>query len=414
MPIQAGLTSEAALVETVANAVCSLLPGHGEPIPLHEPLLDGGEEAWLKSCLESGFVSSVGPYVKRFADRLAERLDVPHVIPTSSGTAALHAALLAIGVGPGDEVLMPALSFVATANAVAYTGAIPHFVDIAWDNLGMDATPLETYLREMARPAGRGFVNRHSGRRLAALLPMHTFGHPVDLDPLLELAERYVMPLVEDAAESLGSLYKGRPTGGIGLIGALSFNGNKIVTTGGGGALATRDETLARAASHLTTTAKLPHRWELEHDRVGYNYRMPNLNASLGLAQLERLDEFVARKRALAGRYAEAFQGLPGVRFLTEPDHCRSNYWLNAVLLVPPQAEGDPDHAARLRDSLLAALHDRGIQARPAWKLLCDLPMYQTSPRMDLPTARRVRACLVNLPSSPGLHPWGRAVQEYS
>ncbi len=380
----------------VMAALRAVLPAGDGPVPLHEPWL--GTRAWdcVRDALDSGWVSSCGPYVDRFEDGLAERLEVGHVVACVNGTAALHICLLLAGVSPGDEVVVPALTFVATANAVSHCGAVPHLADCQGTTLGLDPEKLADHLAETLEPAGGGaWRNRRSGRRLAAIVPVHIFGHPVDMDPLLELAARYGLPVVEDAAEALGRRYTGRAAGALGQTAALSFNGNKIITTGGGGAVVTRDPTLAARARHLTTTAKLPHPWESRHDEVAYNYRLPNLNAALGYAQLADLADFLAAKRALAARYQARFADVAGTSIFVEPPFAESNYWLNALLLDP--------EAADQRDSLLATMHEAGVLARPAWTLLHRLPMYGDCPRTDLSVAEDLERRLINLPSSAAL-----------
>lgn len=381
---------------TVIAALRRVLPDKGKPIELHEPTFAGNEWAYVKECLDTGWVSSVGKFVDRFERDLAELTGVKRAIAVANGTAALHACLVLAGVERDDEVLIPALTFIATANAVSYCGAVPHLVDSTEQTLGMDPAKLEAYLREIAEVRSGTCYNRRSGARIRAVVPMHTFGHPVDLDPLVELCARYKLALVEDAAESLGTLYKGRHTGNFGRVSALSFNGNKVVTTGGGGAILTNDEALGKLAKHLTTTARLPHKWTFVHDRVGYNYRMPNINAALGCAQLEQFPGFLEGKRALVLRYAEAFRGVPGVRFFTEPPFARSVYWLNVLLL-------DARHAAH-RDALLDKTNAAGIGTRPVWKLMHHLPVYADVPRMDLDCAEDLERRLLNIPSSPFLN----------
>jgi perosamine synthetase len=374
-------------------ALTAVLPPT-RPLALHEPVFAGNEWAYVKECLDTRWVSSAGTYVDRFERMLAERCAVPHAVAVVNGTAALHVALLLAGVKRGDEVLAPALTFVATANAVAYCGAVPHFVDSARATLGLDVAALDAWLAETADCCADGTcVNRRTGRRIAAVVPMHVFGHPVDMDALGEVAGRWGVPIVEDAAEALGSLWRGRSVGGLSRVGALSFNGNKIVTTGGGGAVLTADPELAARARHLTTTAKRPHRWAYEHDAMGFNYRLPNLNAALGCAQLERLDAFVAAKRELAARYRTAFKNLPGVELVWEPPNARSIFWLNALLT--------PNRDAR--DALLAATHGEGLLTRPAWGLMHRQPMYADCPRAPLPVAESLEARLVCLPSGVGL-----------
>ena len=364
-------------------------------IPLHEPEFTGNERALIQDCLNSTFVSSVGKYVDQFETMLADYTGAKYVVAVVNGTAALHIALQLAGVQPNDEVFVPALSFVATANAVAHCGAVPHFVDSSPDTLGMDPVALAEYLATVADPTPQGLRNRHTGHRIAAIVPMHTYGHPVDMAPLMEVANRYKIPVVEDAAESLGSTYQGQHTGTFGKLGTLSFNGNKIITTGGGGAILCNDAELARHAKHLTTTAKRSHRWEFFHDELAWNYRLPNLNAALGCAQMERLSDFLARKRELAGRYQSTFSRLAGIHFVVEPVQSRSNYWLNTVRLEEPDM--------KMRDKVLAVVNDAGYQCRPTWTLLHKLPMFADCPRAPLAMAEQLEASLINLPSSAKL-----------
>ncbi|MBT9598899.1 MAG: LegC family aminotransferase [Vitreoscilla sp.] len=383
------------LAPRVLAAVREVLGPATGTIGLHEPEFAGNEWAYVKDCLDTGWVSSVGAYVDRFERDLQAVTGVSHAVATANGTAALHICLLLAGVQPGDEVLLPALTFVATANAVSYTGATPHFVDSETVSLGVDAVALEAYLARIADRVGGHCVNRATGRVIRALVVMHVFGHPADLEALDALAERWGLVLVEDAAESLGSFYQGRHTGNVGRVSALSFNGNKVVTTGGGGAVLTHDPVLGRRAKHLTTTARVAHRWNFLHDEVGYNYRLPNLNAALGCAQLEQLPGLLERKRALAARYAQAFAGVAGVSMLSEPPQTRGNFWLNALMLATPD-EGR-------RDAVLAALNEAGYMSRPVWTLMHKLPMYSACPRMDLPVAESLEARVINLPSSARL-----------
>jgi perosamine synthetase len=367
------------------------------PVLLHAPEFAGNEWAYVKECIDTGWVSSAGRFVDRFEAMLAEFTGARHAVAVASGTGALQVALHLAGVGRDDEVVVPALTFVGTANAVAHCGAVPHFVDSEPVSLGMDPVALRDWLGSAAERRGGVLVNRASGRRIAAIVPMHTFGHPADLDGLLGAASDFGLPLVEDAAESLGSFYHGRHTGTVGRLGILSFNGNKVVTTGGGGAILTDDTELARHARHLTTTGKRSHRWEFFHDEVAWNLRLPNLNAALGCAQLERLPDMLLRKRRLAARYAEVLGRLPWLQPVPEPPGTVSNYWLNVVLVV------DGDMA--LRDALLAAVNDAGYQVRPAWTLLNRLPMYAACPAAPMPVAEHLEATLLNLPSSVFLAP---------
>lgn len=380
-------------IDDILGALQSVLPSEDAPfIPLHEPSFHGNEWAYVKECLDTGWVSSVGKFVDRFEEELAAYTGVKRAVAVVNGTAALHVCLLLAGVKAGDEILMPALTFIATANAASYCGAVPHFIDVEERTLGIDPARLATYLEKIGEKHDSVCINRTTGRRIAALVPMHTFGHPVDLDPLLAVCQNFSIPLIEDAAESLGSYYKGRHTGQWGMLSALSFNGNKTITTGGGGAILTNDEDLGRLAKHITTTAKIPHRWEFHHDMIGFNYRMPNINAALGCAQLEQLPGFLAAKRQLAERYCQAFAGLGGIRFFTEPANSQSNYWLNTLLL--------DEEFAGYRDALLAATNDAGIMTRPAWTLMHKLPIFAECPKINLPVAESLERRLINIPSS--------------
>jgi perosamine synthetase len=388
-------TSRLALSDAFLTGLRTVLGDRKVAVGLHEPQFAGNEWQYVKECIDTGWVSSAGKYVDEFECRLAAYTGTAHAVAVANGTAALQVALTLAGVRRGDEVLVPALSFVATANAVAHCGGIPHFVDSAPDTLGLDPVALHEYLLGIAEAVGAGWRNRVTGRRIAAVVPMHTFGHPTDIEGLLDVAGRYALPVVEDAAESLGSTRGGRHTGSFGLLGVLSFNGNKIVTTGGGGAILTNDAALAQHAKKLTTTAKLPHAWEFFHDEVAWNYRLPNLNAALGCAQLERLAHMLDSKRRLAACYQAVFNGIEGLSFVTEPAGCRSNYWLNAVRLATP--------ARATRDELLAIANDAGYQCRPVWTLLSKLPMYADCPRASLPVAENLEYALINVPSSAGL-----------
>lgn len=365
------------------------------PVALHEPQFAGNEWLYLKECLDSTFVSSVGKFVDRFEADLAAYTGAKHAVAVVNGTAALHIALLLAGVKPNDEVLIPALTFVATANAVTYCGAIPHFVDSEVCTLGVDAAKLRDYLTQHSEQRNGQCFNLVTGRVIRALVPMHTFGHPGDLAGLLAVAQDFRLSLVEDAAESLGSYYHGQHTGTFGLIGTLSFNGNKTITTGGGGAILTNDSELARYAKHLTTTAKLPHAWEYRHDEIGYNYRLPNLNAAVGCAQLEQLPSMLAGKRRLFQRYKAAFAAVQGVALVAEPEHCISNYWLQTLAL-------DHDHAG-LREELLQSTNADGVMTRPVWRLINELKPFSACPQMPLPVAQLLAKRLINIPSSSAL-----------
>lgn len=383
------------VAKDILRTLQEVLPSGRAFIGLHEPNFCGNEWSYVKECLDTGWVSSVGKFVDRLEEQLAEYTGVKKAVAVVNGTAALHICLKLVGVGQNDEVLMPALTFVATANAVSYCGAIPHFVDSEEKTLGLDPHKLKTYLQEIAEIRTDGCYNKQTGRRIKAVMPMHTFGHPVDLDPVVEVCGHFKLALIEDAAESLGSYYKGRHTGNWGRLSALSFNGNKIITTGGGGAILTNDEYLGKLAKHITTTAKMSHKWAFNHDMIGYNYRMPNINAALGCAQLEQLPDFLAKKRALANRYMEAFKGIKGIRFFKEPGFACSNYWLNVLLLDESIAEE--------RDNVLEITNSQGILTRPAWTLMHKLPMFNGCPRMDLSVAESLERRLINIPSSAAL-----------
>lgn len=381
------------LPQDIVRAIKSVV-GDG-PLALHEPRFNGNEWVYLKECLDSTFVSSVGKFVDRFEDDLANFTGAKRAVAVVNGTAALHVALRLAGVEAGDEVLLPALTFIATANAVAYCQATPHFVDSEERSLGMDAVALREYLSTITEIRNGQCVNRSTGRVIRAMVPMHTFGHPVNINALLAIAHDFHLQLIEDAAESLGSTVGGQHTGTFGLMGTLSFNGNKTITTGGGGAILTNDVELGKRAKHITTTAKLPHRWNFVHDEVGYNYRLPNLNAALGCAQLEQLPGFLRDKRRLFEQYQAAFANVPGVHLVAEPAGSSSNYWLQTLLL-------DAAHADQ-RDAVLAATNDAGLMTRPIWALMNRLPMYANSPSAPLPVADSLEQRVINIPSSSGL-----------
>lgn len=366
-------------------------------VSLHEPTFGGNEQKYVAECIQTGWVSSVGEYVNRFEHELAAYTGAAHAVVVSNGTSGLQVTLELVGVQRDDEVLVPALSFVATANAVRHCGAWPHFVDSDTRTLGVDVDKLDAHLRDIAEQREDGCYNRRTGRRIAAIVPMHTFGHPVDMPALMALAQRHRLEVVEDAAESLGSWIGDRHTGTFGRCAMLSFNGNKIVTTGGGGAIITNDAALAKRAKHLTTTAKQPHAWAFFHDEVAYNFRMPNLNAAMGCAQLERIGRFLEAKRLLAARYAQAFRDVPEVSLFLERPGTKANYWLQTLLLAP--------EVASQRDEILAATNAAGQMTRPVWELLYTLPMYGACERMATPAADDLARRVVNLPSSPQLIP---------
>lgn len=363
--------------------------GTNDFIPLHAPVFPGREKEYVVDTIESTFVSSVGAYVDRFEQDMVVYTGAPKAVATVNGTAALHIALKLSGVEPGDLVITQPLTFVATCNAIAYCGAEPVFVDVDRGTLGLSATALQNWLEENARIDAEGICRTRADNKVVrACVPMHTFGHPADLDGLVRVTRDWNILLVEDAAESLGSFYKGQHTGTFGALGTLSFNGNKIMTTGGGGMILA-DVVLGERAKHLTTTAKKPHPYEYIHDEVGYNYRLPNLNAALGCAQLEQLESFIEAKRALAAAYQDELS-VTNLAFVSEPENCRSNYWLNAVICE------DKAH----RDALLETTNQQGVMTRPIWALMNHLSMYQNCRRGDLSNAEWLEARVVNLPSS--------------
>lgn len=368
----------------------------GEGIfPLHEPRFDGNESIYLQNCIATSYVSSVGSYVTQFEEELARYVGVKNAIATVNGTAALMVALQLAGVKSDDEVLIPSLTFVATANAVCQLGAHPHFIDSCEQTFGIDPLALRDWLKHIAEPSLGGYRNRITGKKMSALVPMHVFGHPCDMNGILAVASDFKLVIVEDAAESLGSFYKGRHTGSFGLLSAFSFNGNKIITTGGGGAILTNDSRLAEYAKHITTTAKIPHRWEYIHDEIAYNFRMPNINAALGCAQLERLPSLLASKRRLARRYQEVFSGIEHVKLKQDLPDCESNYWLQTLVL-------DESVENKLND-ILKHTNDSGFMTRPAWRPLHLLRPYLGYQKATLNVAESLSRRIINLPSSSGL-----------
>lgn len=361
-----------------------------EFIPLHAPTFDSTEKAFLLDTIDSTFVSSVGKYVDEFEQRVANYTGATRAVATTNGTAALHTSLHLADIKAGDLVITQALTFVATCNALFHLGAEPVFVDVSANTLGLCPNAVDDFLEQHAVLSEQGCIHQKSGRRIKAALPVHTFGHPVELDALISVCEKWGITLIEDAAESLGSFYKGQHTGTFGLFGAISFNGNKIITTGGGGMVLCNDAALGDRIKHITTTAKVPHPYEFYHDEAGFNYRMPNLNAALGCAQIEKLDTFIKSKRELAANY-KAFFDNSIFRFVDEPAHAKSNFWLNAVLC--------PDQETR--DKVLAETNGDGVMTRPVWRLMHRLPMYKNALRGSLPNAEYFEAHLINLPSSP-------------
>jgi aminotransferase in exopolysaccharide biosynthesis len=361
-----------------------------EFIPLHAPTFAGNELKYVTETIQSTFVSSVGKFVDDFERKMEAFTGTAKAVATVNGTAALHAALYMAGVKASDYVITQALTFVATCNALHHMGAEPIFVDVSNISLSLCPVALDNYLTENAISNESGCFHKTNQRRISAVVPMHTFGHPAELDELVAVCSKWNIVLVEDAAESLGSYYKGKHTGTIGELGALSFNGNKIITTGGGGMVLCRDSALGARTKHVTTTAKVPHPYEFFHDEPGFNYRLPNLNAALGCAQMEVLPEFLKQKRQLAERYKTFFADTE-FSFVVEPDYAQSNYWLNAVIC--PDTES--------RDQLLKVTNESGVMTRPIWKLMHRLPMFQNAHRDELAVSELIEEHLINLPSSP-------------
>ena len=359
-------------------------------IPLHAPTFAGNEHNYVLETIESTFVSSVGKFVDEFEQKVESYTGTGQAVATVNGTAALHAALYMSGVRSGDYVITQALTFVATCNALYHMGAEPIFVDVSPVSLGLSPKAMDEYLSENAQISELGCVHRQTQRPIRAAVPMHTFGHPVELDELIAICDKWGIALVEDAAESLGSFYKGKHTGTFGDFGAVSFNGNKIITTGGGGMILCKTAELGSRTKHITTTAKVPHPYEFFHDEAGFNYRMPNINAALGCAQMEALGHYLEQKRELALRYSGFFADSE-YKFVIEPEYAKSNYWLNAVICPSSKA----------RDELLKQVNDAGIMTRPIWQLLNRLPMFKDAPCDNLHYSKYIEGHLVNLPSSP-------------
>lgn len=384
------------ILDDEGNWFLDLLKGAigDERAALHEPSFDEQDKELVSSCIESGFVSSVGAFVSVFEEELKAATGSKHAIAVSSGTAALHISLLLAGVKSNDEVLVPTISFVATANSVVHANAVPHFVDSDPNTLGMSPAALRKVLSRLKSRDGH-LTNEQTGRRVAAIVPMHTFGHPVNMVEIIQISLEFGIPIVEDSAESLGSFVSGRHTGTLGKLGILSFNGNKIITTGGGGAILTQDDELADKARSLTTTAKTPHPWRFFHDSVAWNYRLPNLNAALGVAQLRKLPKFLELKRDLASIYLETFSKVEGLSVITEPKDSLSNYWLNAVKLTRPDRG--------MIEKILEITNREGFGTRPLWEPLHSLPMFKKAPRGDLSVALSLSDSVIALPSSPFL-----------
>jgi perosamine synthetase len=359
-------------------------------IPLHRPVMGKCEKRYLSECIESNFVSSVGEKVVEFERRIAKVAGAGYGVAAVNGTSALHIALLVAGVKPGTEVLTQALTFVATCNSIAYCSAEPVFLDVDRETMGLSPGALSMFLQNETKVMNGNVVNRRTGNRITACVPMHTFGMPCRIEEISDICDDYRIPLVEDAAESLGSYRGNKHTGGFGLTGIFSFNGNKIITTGGGGVIVTDDTEIAQRAKHLTMTAKQPHPYEFYHTELAYNYRLPNLNAALGCAQLDQLDNFLKIKRSVANKYNEFFSEYPDIDFISEPEGSRSNYWINAIVLK--------DLAQRNR--FLKYMNEHGVMVRPVWELIVTLPMYRSCYHDGLQTSKWLADRVVNIPSS--------------
>jgi perosamine synthetase len=358
-------------------------------IPLHAPLFIGNEKKYLEECIDSTYVSSVGKFVDLFEEKIAQYTGSQKAVVCVNGTNALHLALKMVGVEQNDEVLTQSVTFIATANAISYCGAIPVFIDVDRDTMGLSPTALSAFLSENAEVKWDSCFNKITGKRIKACVPMHTFGHPCRIDEIIVICNKYGIEVVEDAAESIGSYYKGKQTGTFGKIGVISFNGNKTITTGGGGMLLFNDVVMAKRAKHLSTQAKIAHPWEFNHDEIGYNYRMPNINAAIGVAQLENLDLYISRKRVLAEIYRDFFS-TGNVKFVNEPENCRSNYWLNTVLF---------DSSVQ-RDLFLKESNQQHIMTRPLWRLMHKLPMFENCRHGSLENSEWLEERLVSIPSS--------------
>ena len=359
---------------------------------LHKPQLDHSELDNLKICIETSFVSSVGEYVDKFENMLSNFTKSENVIALVNGTSALHLALKVADIKDNEEVICPSLTFVATPNAISYVNAKPHFVDVNESTLGLDPLALKKWLDEIVIKENGNSINKITGRKISSIIPMHTFGHPVEIESILEIAKEYSLKVIEDAAESLGSFYKKKHSGTFGDIGTLSFNGNKILTTGGGGALLTNNKLLAKKAKHLSTTAKVKHNWKYIHDQIGFNYRLPNLNAALGCSQMKKLPHFIESKRRLFHKYFEVFKSIDGIKLFSEPINSKSNYWLQTLIL-------EKGYEKEL-SNILNFTNKSGISTRPAWELMHTLKMYKDCPRAPLPIAESLAKRIINIPSS--------------
>jgi perosamine synthetase len=378
------------MYESLIKHIRHLFNTPTEFIPLHEPRFIGNEKKYVMDAIDSTFVSSVGKYVDQFEEMMCEITGAKYAIAIVNGTNALHLSMVLAGVEPGDEVITQSLTFIATANAISYCQATSHFVDVDKETMGLSPTLLDAHLQEISEMRNGECFNKNTNKRIKACVPMHTFGLPLYIDGLVKVCDKYNITLIEDAAESLGSYYKGQHTGTFGKLGTFSFNGNKTVTSGGGGAIITDDEELAKRAKYLSTQAKIPHKWEYKHDAIGYNYRMPNLNAALACAQLEQLDFYIKNKRELNDNYAQFLVGNGDVKLVQEVKNAKSNYWLNAVILKDKSE----------RDNFLEELNSKGVMTRPIWVLMNHLEMFKDCPKSDLSNSEWLEDRVVNIPSS--------------
>lgn len=383
-------TKSADLAEIITKVV-----GHERPLYLHEPEFGELDKKLVLDCIETGWVSSTGRYVEEFEKKICEFTGANYAVVVTNGTSALHLSLIEAGAGPQDEILCPAVTFVATANAISYVGATPHFIDSSLSTLGIDPSALDAYLETIAETKDGVTFNKHSGKKIRFIMPVHVFGHPVDMDMLVDVSNKHNLSIIEDASEGLGSFHNGIHVGLFGRSGVLSFNGNKILTTGGGGAIITDSIKIAERLKHLSTTAKVNSGYEFIHDEVGYNYRLPNLNAALGCAQIEHLPSALKRKRKLANKYKQEFDKHADFRFIEEPENCKSNFWLNAIFCE------NANHAEVIQ--IINDLEQYGIFCRPIWKLMPKLKMYSFSPKAPLIKAESIERTLISLPSSAKL-----------
>ena len=365
------------------------------PHVLHEPLFYGNELKYFKESIKKNFVSTSGPFVKKFEKKIKSYTKTKYPVAVINGTQALFIALKILGIKKNEEVLVPALTFVGTVNAISYLGAEPHFVDSKISNFGIDCKKLNLYLKKIVKFVGKQSINRLTGKKIKAIIPVHIFGHPCDIEDVIKIAKKYNLSVVEDAAEGLGSFYKKKHLGTFGDIGCISFNGNKIVTTGGGGVILTNNKKLARLAKHFVSTAKIPHKWEYIHDDVGYNFKMPSINAALGLAQIEKINFFLNAKKRLYEKYKKQLDNIEGITLYKSEKHSNSNYWLQTIIL--------DNNKKYLKQKILSLSHKKKIYMRPAWKLISDLKPYIKKQKMNLSGAREIYNKAINLPSSQSL-----------